>query len=91
MKEPQSYGSEKDWVEGEVGEEVNRLKGNPNSQRADFFAEREAQGGVPSPEQIAESIEPVCSTADEQTPVQKVTDRPGGAKTDSYFKKRDYE
>ena len=31
------------------------------------------------------------SQRSEELPVQKVTDRPAGAKTDSYFKKRDYE
>lgn len=35
-KEPQSYGSQADWVTGDVGQEVNRLKGHPNSQLGDF-------------------------------------------------------
>lgn len=39
-KEPQSYGSQQDWLTGKTGQEVNRQKGQPNSQRGDFNAER---------------------------------------------------
>ena len=99
-KEPQSYGSERDWLTGDTDQQVNRLKGNPNSQHADFYEPRREsednapdQGGYPSSDQIAESRQAAAGAVagDESTPVQKVTDRPGGAKTDSYFKKRDYE
>ena len=53
--EPQSYGSQSEWVRGETGQEVN-------------------------------SDEPQQDEAG-----KNVTDQPGGAKRDSYFKKRDYE
>ena len=56
--------------------DVNRLKGNPNSQRADFY--------VNAPDQSEKADE------DDEEPTQKVTSLPSGAKRDSYFKKRDY-
>ena len=52
-KEPQSYGSEKDWLTGNTSQEVNRQKGHPNSQRGDFFTED--QGGKVSPKQSEEN------------------------------------
>ena len=52
--EPQSYGSQSEWVRGETGQEVT-----PNQPQED-----EAE--------------------------KKVTGAEGGAKRDSYFKKRDY-
>ena len=98
-KEPQSYGSERDWLTGDTDQQINRLTGHPNSQHADFYQPRREseenapdQGGYPSSDQIAESRQATGrSTGEETTPVQKVTDRPGGSKTGSYFKKRDYE
>lgn len=97
-KEPQSYGSERDWLTGDTDQNVNRLKGNPNSQHGDFYRSRREseqngpdQGGHVSEQQVAESRQPTGPATGESTPVQKVTDRRGGAKTGSYFKKRDYE
>ena len=96
--EPQSYGSQSEWVRGDVSEEVNRLKGNPNSQHSDFYESRREsetnapeQGGLVSPEQLAENAEPTGAAYEAEGPVQKVTDEPSGAKRDSYFKQRDYE
>jgi len=60
--EPQSYGSQEDWVTGKTGQEVNRQKGNPNSQHGDFYESRhdgersgEHQGGKVSPVQKNEN------------------------------------
>ena len=90
--EPQSYGSQSEWVRGDVGQEVNRLKGNPNSQRSDFYeSRREEQPSTVSPEQLAENEEPAGAAYEVEGPVQKVTDQPSGAKRDGYFKRRDYE
>lgn len=88
--EPQSYGSQSEWVRGDVGQEVNRLKGNPNSQKGDFFEERETPDSV-SPEQIEENREASGQALEEGEPVQKVKAEESGARRDSYFKKRDYE
>jgi hypothetical protein len=97
-KEPQSYGSEKDWVTGDVSQEVNRQKGKPNSQHADFYSDRREsetngpdQGGKVSPRQAAENAQPEGAATEERDPVKKVTDKESGAKTDSFFKRRDYE
>ncbi|HJT18376.1 MAG TPA: hypothetical protein VJ853_13345 [Thermoanaerobaculia bacterium] len=91
--EPQSYGSQSEWVRGDVAQEVNRLKGNPNSQRSDFYESRreEEEPNTVSPEQLAENVEPSGEAYEAEGPVQKVTDEPSGAKRDSYFKQRDYE
>ncbi|HLJ75458.1 MAG TPA: hypothetical protein VKU62_12780 [Thermoanaerobaculia bacterium] len=92
--EPQSYGSQSEWVRGDVGEEVNRLKGNPNSQRSEFYESRreEEQADSVSPEQLADSDQPSSHADEDDTlPVQKVEAEESGAKRDGYFKRRDYE
>jgi hypothetical protein len=60
----------------DIAGEVNRLKGNPNSQLSDFYAARREE----------EEKESEVSG-----PVQKVTDEKGGARRDSFFKRRDYD
>ena len=99
-KEPQSYGSDRDWLTGDVGQTVNRQKGNPNSQRGDFYESRRDsegnaphQGGHTSAEySTGESVRPTPPVGEEDVaPPPKVTDEEGGARRESYFKKRDYE
>ena len=99
-KEPQSYGSEGDWTTGDVGEEVNRLKGRPNSQHGDFYESRHDsersgpdQGGKVSPVQIEENRQPSGgrTTDDDEPSVRNVPTAYGGKKMDSYFKERDYK
>src|ERR1051326_3235273 len=96
--EPQSYGSQAEWVQGDVGEEVNRLKGNTNSQHSDFYASRREsedsgpdQGGRVSPEQMDENRLPSGRALEAGEPGHKVSAQESGAKRDSWFKKRDYE
>lgn len=48
-------------------------------------------GGRVSDVQLADNAQPEGTASGESTPVQKVTARDGGAKRDSFFKKRDYE
>lgn len=97
--EPQSYGSQSEWLKGDTGQEVNRQKGPPNSQHSDFYESRREseesaphQGGHVSPEQIEENRQASGAALEEggEEPVQKVSTQPGGAKRDSYFKRRDY-
>ena len=90
-KEPQSYGSGGDWVTGNVGEEVNRLQGHPNSQHGDFYesrhdSERSApeQGGKVSPQ-------PASDDAGSAAPVNRVPKAMGGAKRGGFFRDRDYK
>jgi hypothetical protein len=97
-KEPQSYGSEKDWVTGKTGQEVNRQKGHPSSQHADFYDSVQTEhkdpeeGGSVSPVQAAENIQRSGGgPVDPNQPVDGVTATPTGSKTDGYFKKRDYK
>ena len=96
--EPQSYGSQKEWVTGDVGETVNRQKSEHPPQHDDFYDSRrsseesgEHRGGHVSDEQLAENDQPAArqATEDEQ-PTVKVTDQKSGAKRGGYFKDRDY-
>jgi hypothetical protein len=83
--EPQSYGSQNDWLTGETGQDVNRLKGNPNSQRSDFYV------NAPSQAEDFERDRPArAEENDDEEPALKVNSNPGAAKRDSYFKKRDH-
>jgi len=95
-KEPQSYGSDRDWLTGDVGQEVNRQKGNPNSQHGDFYeSRRDSEGNAPHQGGHAPAESNAADTGaareDDVAPPPKVTDQEGGAKRESYFKKRDYE
>jgi hypothetical protein len=99
--EPQSYGSGEDWVSGETGEEVNPQKSSPAPEHEEFYKSRHDsdssaphQGGHTSDVQLAECTQgggdhPDADAADRQ-PVTKVTSKDGGAKHDSFFRKRDY-
>ena len=83
-KEPQSYGSGRDWLTGDVGQTVNRQKGNPNSQHGDFYQSRH--------DDAAEGVRPSPPVGEEDTASPpKVTDEEGGTRRDSYFRNRDYE
>ena len=96
--EPQSYGSQADWVKGNVGETVNTQKRAPNSQHGDFYENRHEseesapdQGGKVSDEQLAENVHASSRSSVEETqPTTKVTDQTGGAKRGGFFKNRDY-
>ncbi len=96
--EPQSYGSQQEWVTGDTGQQVNRQKSGPAPESADFYAERREsessaphQGGEISDSQLAESRGPARhSTPTGDMAAKKVTDVEGGAIRDSYFKGRDY-
>jgi hypothetical protein len=100
--EPQSYGSGEDWVTGETGEEVNPQKSTPPPEHQEFYKSRHDsdtsaphQGGHTSGVQLAECDaqggcdHPEGDHAGKQ-PVTKVTSKDGGAKHDSFFRKRDY-
>ena len=104
--EPQSYGSEAEWVRGDTGQDVNRQKsGEVPPEHADFYESRRDsegngphQGGHTSPTQTSESEHAPAAmasdarpVADESLPTQKVTTQKGGSKHDSFFRKRDYE
>lgn len=97
-REPQSYGSGKDWVTGKTGQQVNEQKSTPRPEHRDFYDERREsetsspdQGGRISEVQLAESAEPAGRPTGDDSPISKITTETGGAKRDSYFKKRDYE
>ena len=78
--EPQSYGSQGEWVTGKTGQTVNRQPERP----ADDDSAMAAQPGESDPPGRAEPI------AESEQPVQKVTSTPEGAKRGGFFKDRDY-
>lgn len=98
--EPQSYGSQGEWLTGKTGQKVNETKGHPTSQHGDFYESRiegEAspgdQGGKVSDRQLAENSQASGGrqTDDDAQPISRVTTTPSGAKRDSSFKRRDYD
>jgi len=98
MKEPQSYGSDRDWTTGRTGQEVNDQASTPPPEHREFYDERResetsdgAQGGKTSPVQLVENVQPGGRASGEESPISGVTTTPGGAKRGGYFKKRDYE
>src|SRR5205085_6971089 len=77
--EPQSYGSQNEWLTGETRQNVNRLRGNRNSQRGgDFYANGSDQTEVFESDPVGKAEE------DNQEPAQKITAEESGAKRDSY-------
>ncbi|HVE70765.1 MAG TPA: hypothetical protein VNI54_05295 [Thermoanaerobaculia bacterium] len=97
-REPQSYGSGSDWVTGRTDQQVNDPKAEPAPEHREFYDERResettspAQGGQTSDVQLAENANVAAGPTAEYDPVQNVTSDEGGAKRDSFFRKRDYE
>ena len=98
-KEPQSYGSQEDWVTGRNGAQVNPQKSEPAPEHREFYDDRresetseEHQGGRTSDFQLAENAQAQGGPAHDETAGSKsVSTQTGGAKQDGYFKKRDYE
>lgn len=101
-REPQSYGSQRDWLTGNTDEKVTteRSHAHPNSQQGDFYRSRHDsdesaphQGGDLSPVQRDERARIAAPRRDdvEAVPVQKVSAQETGARRDSFFRKRDYE
>jgi hypothetical protein len=95
--EPQSYGSDADWVTGQTGQKVNDPKAAPpNSQHGDFYESRrdaehsgEHQGGkVSGVDADVATAAPAVEAGDQ--PQKKVSGEEGGARRDSFFKDRDY-
>lgn len=94
-KEPQSYGSEADWVSGRTGQQPNDPDAPPPATQREFYDERREsedsapnQGGQVSPEQLADQ----GSTAPSEgfRSPGPITETPSGARRGSYFKDRDY-
>jgi hypothetical protein len=87
-KEPQSYGSQGDWVTGHTAQKTNPER--PGSFDDDRESETSAphQGGDTSPVQAREHAMPSGAPTDD---ARKVSVQEGGAKRDGYFKERDYE
>ena len=87
-KEPQSYGSQGDWVTGHTGQKPNPER--PGAFEEDRESETSAphQGGDTSPVQSGEHAMPSGPPADSG---HNVSVSESGAKRGGYFKERDYE
>ena len=83
--EPQSYGSQKEWVTGKTGQKVNDAA-TPHA-----TATTEDQGGKVSAVQLAESARATGRTSGEFETASNVTEQAGGAKRGGFFKDRDYK
>ena len=96
-REPQSYGSQGDWVSGNVDQEVNRQKDTPASDPHFYESRRDSeesdsdQGGKVSRFQAEESAGwyPQASDSGNES-VQKVSAQKKGAKRGGFFRDRDY-
>src|SRR5687767_5059641 len=93
--EPQSYGSQADWVTGKTGANVNNPKSTPPSNdfydsRRDSEGSAEDQGGKVSAQQHAENAQPTAQSTQASIPVTGVTVAEGGARRRGYFRNRDY-
>ena len=89
--EPQSYGSQSEWVRGDTGGQIHDQKNEPPPEHSEFYDSRRGpdQGGLPSG--VEKDPGTGGGTEVDEQPVKKVTSLPTGAMTRSYFKKRDYE
>ena len=97
-KEPQSYGSQGDWVSGRTGQEVNEQDGAPEPEHRDFYDERREsetntsyEGGRISDNHREGEPAITAPARAGDAPVSKVTAVEGGARRGGFFKKRDYE
>jgi hypothetical protein len=96
--EPQSYGSQGEWVSGKTGQQVNRQKSEPPAGQAGFYEGRRDsessaphQGGDVSEVQSGDSAPLETRAIDgDETAVKGISVRETGAKRRSFFKDRDY-
>lgn len=96
--EPQSYGSQGEWVTGKTGENVNQQKSEPAAEHAGFYESRHEsetsaphQGGEVSEVQEQENVPAGASPVDDDVNANKrVSGQETGAKRSSFFKDRDY-
>lgn len=97
--EPQSYGSQGEWVTGKTGQQVNRQKSEPPANQAEFYDNRREsetsapdQGGQVSDVQLQDNQQAAdCAVpVEEVMPTKRVSDQATGAKRSSFFKDRDY-
>jgi hypothetical protein len=91
-KEPQSYGSQGDWVTGHVDQEVNRQDARAGENRRESEESGPHQGGHVAEVQEQSAAPETCDTFDGPSDdVKKVTAEKGGARRDGFFKERDYK
>ncbi len=95
-KEPQSYGSEKDWVTGKTGQTVDRTPQKSDRHDEKFYESRHESdrspaptGGQMSPQRAGDDHDPVAADT-AAVPAAQPTAKQDGAGRGSFFKNRDY-
>jgi hypothetical protein len=96
--EPQSYGSQHEWVKGKTPQKVNPDAASPAPPQAEFYAPHRdseengpQQGGLVSPVQAAEAdLTGTRAIVETETTGHKVNGEESGAKRGSFFRNRDY-
>lgn len=90
--EPQSYGSQGEWVTGKTGQNVNPPKNDATyDNRRESETSAPHQGGDISEEQFADNVPAAASAVDDEANANKrVSGQETGAKRSSFFKDRDY-
>jgi hypothetical protein len=86
-KEPQSYGSQGDWVTGKTGQKPNLEHTGGFDEARESETSAPHQGGDTSPVQASEHAMPSGPPTDSG---HNVTVSESGAKRGGYFKERDY-
>ena len=87
-KEPQSYGSQGDWVSGHTAQKTNPEQPGSFDEHRENDTSAPHQGGDTSPVQTREHAMPSGAPTDSG---HNVTVSESGAKRGGYFKERDYE
>ena len=92
-REPQSYGSESDWLTGKTGQTVDDTPGRVSRHDEEFYESRTDQTGD-TPAASSGNTEPSDAASPARTSDSPSTTT-GAADSveerDSFFKKRDYE
>lgn len=90
--EPQSYGSQGEWVTGKTGQSVNQQKSGPTYEnRHESETSAPHQGGDVSEEQLADNVQAAGGGSDDEANANKrVSGQETGAKRGGFFKDRDY-
>ena len=91
-KEPQSYGSDKGWLEGKTGQTVENTPGRTSRHDEEHYEDRHDRGPTETPDPGAES-DPARSTRGAEvlgTGGHKLAESNQRRRNEGFFRKRDY-
>jgi hypothetical protein len=92
-KEPQSYGSDKGWLEGKTGQTVENTPGRTSRHDEEHYEDRHDPGPTKTPDPGAEADSARSSRGAEVvgTGGRKIAESNERRRDDGFFRKRDYE